>query len=169
MAYDGGYQGQRPFNGAPRPPPQRQYPGGPGPQQYNQQYDQYQGDYGYDEYGGGGGGGGGYDQGYGGQYDNGYGQRGPPPPRDPYGPGPGRGGPARGPSLNGGRGMPPRSATAGPYPGPGRPPPQNGPPGPGLGPGRGRPAFPHPNSDPSSELKQFPSLFIFLFSPMLWQ
>lgn len=142
MAYQGGYGGQ-----PPRPPPQRQYSGnsGPPPQQYNQQYDQHQGDYGYDEYG--------YDQGYGAPYTEGYAQpqRGPPPPRDPYGPGPGRGAPARGRGapMNGGRGIsrPPTADGQRGYgpPGPGRP--LNG----ALS-ARGRPPpFAQPHSDPSSK------------------
>ncbi|PSR85737.1 hypothetical protein BD289DRAFT_453134 [Coniella lustricola] len=146
MAYQGGYQGQLP----PRVPPQRQYTGAPAPQQYNAQYDQYQGDQEYNQYGyelsG-------YDQGYGAPYDSASAQRGPPPPRDPYGPAPGRGGPPRGPPMNGGRGgpiaRPPtadgqrRGQYASPAPGLGRLP--NG----GLGPGRGRPPFnAQANSDP---------------------
>ncbi|CAN8100672.1 unnamed protein product [Discula destructiva] len=140
MAYQGGYGAQ-----PPRPPPQRQYPAGQPPpaQQYNQQYGQYQGDYAYDGYG--------HDQGYASApapapYTDEYVQRGPPPPRDPYGPAPGRGAPGRGP-MNGGRGIP-RPSTAdgqrgghGPT-GPGRP--LNGVP---QGRGGRPPPFGQPHSD----------------------
>lgn len=146
MAYQGGYGGQ-----PPRPPPQRQYPGGsaPPPQQYNQNYDQRQGDYAYDDYG--------YDQGYGAPYADGYAQpqRGAPPQRDPYGPAPGRGAPSRGRGgpMNAGRGVP-RPPTADGHRG-------YGPSGParplnGAPPGRGRPPpFAQPHSDPSSKFPLF--------------
>ncbi|KAK0613057.1 hypothetical protein B0T17DRAFT_395966 [Bombardia bombarda] len=147
MAYNGGYDGG-PGGGRPHggqgggqwPPPQRQYPPGPGappqqqynapPQQYEQQYqDEYA--YGYDEYGGGNApgnaNGNGYGQGYGGHYDDmNYQRRGGPPPNPDYppqdyydpgpngppGPGPGRGG-------RGGRGGGPMMRGRG---GPMRPP-----------------------------------------------
>lgn len=116
--YDGGH-GQR------QPAP-RQYGNAP-PQHYGQgapqQYNEYQNGHGYDEYNQG------YDQSYNGQnghyQDQGYGRA--PPPKDPYGPGPGRG-------MPGGRGGPPRSHTADPHRG--RPPPQRNH---GPGPARGMP------------------------------
>ncbi|KUI62137.1 Chitin synthase regulatory factor 3 [Cytospora mali] len=160
MAYNGGFPAQRPLNGpgAPRQPPQRQYPAGPAPpQQYDQQYDQYQDDYGYGYEGYAGDGG--YDQGYGGQYDDGnYGAR-APPPRDPYGPSPSARG--RGPPMNGGRGggpmqrPPMTNGQRGPPgpPGPGRPYPPNG------AMGRGRPAHvASPNSDPNMNRSRQPPM-----------
>ncbi|KAK4673720.1 hypothetical protein QC763_114450 [Podospora pseudopauciseta] len=173
MAYNGQYGGGPGggYGGGPgqqRPPPQRQYPPGPGgPQQYNgppppqqqqyngpppqqqQQYDQYQEDYdyGYDDYGNGNG----YDQGYDGQYNDNYGRGGPPPnqgypQQDYYEPGPngspGPNGPngygRGGPPMRGGRGGPMRPAPGGGRGGPY--PPRGGGYGPGPGgPGRGYP------------------------------
>ncbi|KAL2261024.1 hypothetical protein VTK26DRAFT_4786 [Humicola hyalothermophila] len=168
--YDGG-AGGRPYNGGlgpQRPPPQRQYPPGPGgPQQYNappphqqqRQYDQYQDghDYGYDDYGNG------YDQGYGGQYDDrGYGRGGPPqqghPPQEYYDPGPngpGRGGRPMPPPGRGGLMRPPPgdAGRGGPYPPRGGGYPQGpggrGYPPPGRG-GRPGPAERGPNPDPGA-------------------
>ncbi|KAI5464147.1 hypothetical protein BGZ63DRAFT_145894 [Mariannaea sp. PMI_226] len=111
--YDGGYGQQR---GGPVP---RHHDNGPPQQQYGtpQQHNDYHNGQGYDDYNRG------YDQGYnGGHQDPNYGR--PPPPRDPYGPGPGRG-------MPGGRGGPPRSQTAEPYRR--QPPPRGPPPGPMRG------------------------------------
>jgi TPR repeat protein len=91
MAYDPGYGApQRSYTGQPGPRPGPRGPAQSAPQQYNDYQDGYAMD-GYND---------GYGQGYGEQYeDPGY-RRGPPP-RDPYGPGGGRGGP--GPGRGGGR------------------------------------------------------------------
>ncbi|KAI1841389.1 hypothetical protein JX265_007464 [Neoarthrinium moseri] len=143
MAFNGGFPEQRPYAGpaARRPAPG---PGGNfGPPQQQQQFDQYQdeyGGYGYDQYDDG------YDQGYGPPppQDMNYG-RGRPPPnggfpqQDPYGPG--RGG--RPPPPNGRGGPVMRGRGGGPAPGPGR----GYTPGPG---GRPGPLERSGSSDPSA-------------------
>ncbi|KAI5922327.1 hypothetical protein F4810DRAFT_293359 [Camillea tinctor] len=132
MAYNGGYADpQRPYAGSAARAP-RGAPGGSYPPPRQQQYDQYQDEYGYgyDQYDDG------YGQDYGPPQDMRYGRGGPPPnqgypPPDMYRgpPGPGRGG----------RPMPPPGARGGPMRGA----PRGGlPSGPGRGgyppPGRGR-------------------------------
>ncbi|KAK6087810.1 chitin synthase activator [Seiridium cupressi] len=146
MAYNGGFQEQRPYAG---PAGRRPAPGGnmpPPPQQYDQYQDDYGYDYnGYDD---------GYDQGYGApQQDMNYGRGRPPPngnfpPQDGYGGGPGRGG--RPPPQNT-RGPMPRG-RGGPAPGPGR-----GGFGPGPG-GRPGPLERSASSDPLANRRGAPNV-----------